>query len=434
MDIGLIIVLIVLNGIFAMSEMALISSGKARLQKLVEERKAGAKSAFKLHQEPSHFLSTIQVGITLVAIINGALGEDAIAAPIYQMLIQWQITPEHADLLAKIITVIIIAYLTVVIGELVPKRLALLRPEGISLIVARPMTGLATIASLLVWLLSSSSNVILRLMRANRRPQTTVSNEEIKLLMEIGSESGVFHASEGSLVANVLRLDEQRVGAIMTPRKEIFAIDLVDDEEEIKNAIASSSYGKVVVCKDGLENVQGILHRSDLLKIVMTGGEFELINCLRPAQYVPDSMSLTHLLEFFRESHSDFALIVNEYGDTEGLVTLSDVLIAIVGDLPIMESDLDPDVVQREDGSWLVDGGLSIKRLKTVLSMNTYFPGETDNSYNTVSGFILYQLEKIPRLADNFSYAKWHFEVVDIDGIRINKVLITPKPQSGHDA
>ncbi len=433
MDIGLILLLIFINGIFAMSEMSLISSGKARLQKLVDEGRAGASSALKLHQEPTRFLSTIQVGITAVAILNGVLGEDALVSPIKAYLEPMPLFAPHAEVYARVATVILITYFSVVIGELVPKRLALLRPESIAMFVARPTNILSAIASPLVWLLSSSSNLILRILRAHRQPQTTVTNEEIKLLMEIGSETGVFHASEGTMVANVLRLDEQRVGAIMTPRKDIFTIDLAEGEHEARAKIADCPYARAVICRNGLENILGILHRSDLLKTVMTGGDYQLASSLRPPLYAPDSMTLAHLLEFFRQARADFALIVNEYGDLEGLVTLSDVLAAIVGDLPTDESDLDPDVVQREDGSWLVNGGLSIKRLKSVIGMNAYFPGETENVYNTVSGFILYQLEKIPRVADNFAYGNWYFEVVDIDGIRIDKVLVTPKAQNEED-
>lgn len=413
-----------------MSEMSLVSSGKARLQKLVDEQRPGAKSALKLHQEPTRFLSTIQVGITSVAILNGVLGEDALVAPINQYFQSIPFLAAHAEILARVSTVILITYFSVVIGELVPKRLALLRPEGIATFVARPMNALSFIASPLVWLLSSSCGLLLTLMRVNRQPQATVTNEEIKLLMEIGSQSGVFHASEGTLVANVLRLDEQRVGAIMTPRKEIYVIDITENSEEVRHKIADCPYARTVICRNGLENVLGTLHRSDLLKSVMSNGEFQLSQSLRPALYVPDSMTLVHLLEFFREMRADFALIVNEYGDIEGLVTLSDVLTAIVGDLPSADPGHDPDVVQREDGSWLVDGGLSVKRLKTVIGMNGNFPGEANNEYNTVSGFILYQLEKMPRVADSFAYANWYFEVVDIDGTRIDKVLITPKPKN----
>ncbi|QWF72174.1 HlyC/CorC family transporter [Methylomonas paludis] len=427
MEIWLIFVLIVINGIFAMSEMSLVSSRKARLQKLAGERRAGAKSALKLHQEPSRFLSTVQVGITLVAILSGALGEDALVKPLYQQFIAIPQIAPYAETTARVLTVIIITYFSVVVGELVPKRLALLSPEAIAIFVARPMNFLAAIGSPIVWLLSSSSTFLLWLLRAHRQPQATITNEEIKLLMEIGSESGVFHASEGKLVNNILKLDEQRVGAIMSPRKDIFVIDLADPDAEVRSKIAHCEYARAVVCENGLENVLGILHLSDLLKTVLNGTDFNIRKSLRPPLYVPDSMSLVQLLEFFRAVHADFALIANEYGETEGLVTLSDVLTAIVGDLPTLESSLDPDVVQRADGSWLVDGGLSIKRLKSVIGANTYFPGEQDNAYNTVSGFILFQLEKIPRVADNFAYGDWYFEVVDIDGIRIDKVLISHK-------
>ena len=427
MDIGLILVLIVINGVFAMSEMSLVSSRKARLQKLAADRRAGAEAALKLHEEPSRFLSTVQVGITSVGILSGALGEDALTVPLHEQLIKLPWLEPYADGLALVLTVVLITYFSVVVGELVPKRLALLRPEGIALIVAKPMNVLSIIASPLVWVLSSSSNLILRFFGAHRSPQTTVTNEEIKLLMEIGSEAGVFHASEGHLVANVLKLDEQRVGAVMTPRKEMFVIDLADESCDVKEKIADCIYSQIVICRDGLDNVVGILHRGDLLKAVMNGVEFDLAKTVRQPLFVPDSMSLTHLLEFFREARADFALIVNEYGDLEGLVTLSDVLKAIVGDLPSIESDFDPDMVQRDDGSWLVNGGLAIKRLKSVVGIDHDLPGESANTYNTVGGFILYYLEKIPRVADNFQDGDWYFEVVDIDGTRIDKVLVMPK-------
>lgn len=427
MDIGLIVVLIVINGIFAMSEMALVSSRKARLQKLAAEKRLGANAALQLHEEPSRFLSTVQVGITSVGILSGALGEDALTTPLYQQLITIPELAPYADALALVLTVTLITYFSVVVGELVPKRLALLKPESIALVVARPMNALALIASPLVWLLSSSSNLLLRTMRAHRTPQATVTNEEIKLLMEMGSEAGVFHASEGHLVANVLKLDEQRVGAVMTPRQDMFVIDLEDSDQEVITRIAESQYERVVICQGSLENIIGILHRSDLLKTVINGGEIKIRKAVRPALYVPDSMSLTHLLEFFRESRADFALIVDEYGELEGLVTLSDVLKAIVGDLPTEDDAFDPDIVRRDDGSWLIDGGLAIKRLKSVVGINEDLPGEADNSYNTIGGFILFYLEKIPRVADHFEYADWHFEVVDIDGTRIDKVLVSLK-------
>jgi putative hemolysin len=423
MDIALILILIVINGIFAMSEMSLISSGKVRLQKLADEHRAGAQTALKLHQEPSRFLSTVQVGITSVGILSGALGEEALTKPLNVQLQQVPLLSPYAENLALGITVILITYFSVVVGELVPKRLALLRPEGIALVIAKPMNVLALLASPLVWLLSASSNLLLRLMGAHKPLQATVTNEEIKILMDIGSKAGVFHAQEGQLVSNVLRLDEQRVGAIMTPRKDMFVIDL-DHEQEVKRMIAVCPYSRAVICRGGLENVLGILYLSDLLKTLMDTGELDVENVLHPPLYIPDSSTVPHLLEFFKEKHGNLALIVNEYGELEGLVTLSDVLKAIVGELPSVETEFEPDVVQRADGCWLVDGGVSISRLKSLIGITSDFPGEAANAFNTVGGFILFYLERIPRVADNFVYDEWYFEVIDIDGTRIDKVLV----------
>lgn len=430
MDIGLILTLIFINGIFAMSEMSIVSSSKARLQKLAAERSFGAKTALKLHDDPAHFLSTIQVGITSVGILSGALGEEILRKPLYQKLSQISAIAPYAEVIALVLTVVLITYFSVVVGELVPKRLALVHPESIAVVIARPMRVLSIIAAPLVWLLSSSTNLLLRIMRVRRSRQASITDEEIKLLMEIGSEAGVFHASEGSLVTNVLKLDEQRVGAIMTPRKEIYIIDLAEAEDEVHDKIASSPYSRVVVCRDGLDNVIGILHCGDLLKKLIVGAELNIEAELRQPLFVPDSMTLMHLLGYFRETYDDFALIVNEYGDLEGLATLSDVLTAIVGDLPSIKSEFDPDIVQRDDGSWLVDGSLSLTRLKSEIGITEEFSDEATNAYNTVAGLILFHLERIPRVADNFEYGEWRFEVVDVDGIRIDKVLITSKTSS----
>lgn len=424
MDIGLILLLILVNGLFAMSEMALVSARKARLRKLAAEKRAGAEAALKLHAEPSRFLSTVQVGITGVGIMNGALGEDALTAPIAHYLQQFPLLADYADSIALLATVVVITYFSVVVGELLPKRLALLRPEAIAALVARPMNTIALLASPLVWLLSSSSNLLLKLLRADRTPEAAVTDEEIKLLMEIGAESGVFHAEERHLVGNVLQLDAQLVGAVMTPRQLIYAIDLTDDLAVTRAKLADCPYSRAVVCRGGLDEVVGILQRSELLKAAMNGLAFDLVSGLHTPIYVPESLTLTQLLKRFRETRSDLALIVDEYGDIEGLATLSDVLKAIVGDLPSPEPNLDSEAAQRADGSWLIDGRLAIQRMKTLTGMDMTLPGENEGDYHTVGGFILYYLEDLPKVADAFEYERWRFEVVDIDGTRIDKVLI----------
>lgn len=430
MEITLILLLIVINGLFAMSEMALVSSTKARLQKLADQRRSGAKAALRLHQEPSRFLSTVQVGITSVGILSGALGEDVLKQPLIDMLTQQPLLLPYAEPLALIVTVVAITYVSVVIGELVPKRLALLRPETIALVVAKPMNALSLFASPLVWLLSASSNLVLWLLRAQRPAQASVTNEEIKILMEMGAEAGVFHANEGPLVANVLRLDEQRVGSVMTPRQDIVYIDLDESAEHINRQIADCDYARIVVCRGGLDNVLGILQIHDLLKELMAAKPLDIAGILRQPLYVPDSMSLPKLMEFFREHRGDLALIVDEYGDLVGLVSLSDLLTAILGHVADPGSDYDSDLVRRDDGSWLANADLSMSYLKSAIGISQHFPGETENAFNTVGGFILFYLETVPRVADHFNCEGWYFEVVDIDGSRIDKVLIAKLNQA----
>lgn len=424
-DILLILMLIVINGLFAMSEIAIVSSRKARLQQLESEQRKGAKAAILLHNEPSRFFSTVQVGITAVGILSGAIGENALTVPIHEMLMRIAFIAPYAQGIALTLTVIVITYLSVVIGELVPKHLAMRSPENIALSIARPMTWLAKLASPLVWLLSSSSHLLLLILGLYRREESSITNEEIKIMMQQGAEAGIFHESEEQIVANVLKLDEQRVGAIMTPRNEIFYIDLNDTHDNILTRIIECHYSQVVICKNGLENAVGILQRSDLLKPVLNGTEFNIENVMHLPLYIPDIMTIPHLLDNFRKARTQFAIIVNEYGEMKGIVTLNDVLTAIVGDFPSEDRLYDPEIVQRDDGSWLVDGGISISRLKVILNINSSFPGEQSNNYNTLGGFIMSYLERIPNVAEHFEYADWRYEIVDMDQNRIDKVLMT---------
>jgi putative hemolysin len=424
MDIALLLFLILLNGVFAMSEIAVVSSRKARLQRLAEDGSPGAQSALALHSDPSNFLSTIQVGITSIGILSGAIGEAALADPLSAWLSGFALIEPYAHVIALTVVVLGLTYFSVVVGELVPKRLGLLAPEGTASLIARPMNLLSRFTRPVVWLLSSSSSFLLRLMGARRKEEPPVTDDEINVLMGQGAEAGVFHQSEQEIVSNVLRLDDQRIVAIMTHRSDIYLVDLDDPEDEIRRLIAESPYERIVVCRDGLDHIAGILRTSDLLKAALVGAPLNIETALREPLYVPDSVSTTQLLESFRKARMQFALIVDEYGDLEGLVTLTDVLTSIVGNLPSADSPDDQDVVEREDGSWLVDGSVTIERLKSALEIDEDLQGEEENAFNTLGGFVMHMLGRIPAVTDHFEWDGLRFEVMDMDKNRVDKVLV----------
>jgi putative hemolysin len=428
MDVVLLVFLIFLNGILAMSEIAVVSSRKSRLQKLADDGSPGAQSALELNNEPSGFLSTIQVGITTVGILSGAIGENALADPLAVWLSEFTWIAPYAKGLAFTLVVVGLTYFSVVVGELVPKRLGLLAPEAIAALIASPMNMLARMTRPLVWLLSSSSSVLLKVIGAHRREEPPVTNDEINVLMEQGAEAGVFHESEQAIVSNVLRLDEQRIGAIMTHRNDIYVLDLDKPEEEIRSCLSESPYTRIVVCRDGREHVVGMLRTADLLKLALAGERLDVERFLRPPLYVPEGVTTTHLLESFRKARQQCALIVDEYGELQGLVTLTDVLTAIVGELPSSDTTEELDVVERTDGSWLVDGSVAIERLKSVVNIEEELPGEDENAYNTLGGLVMYVLGRIPLVTDHFEVSGCRFEVVDMDKNRVDKVLLAKLP------
>jgi len=432
MEIALLLFLILLNGVFAMSEIAVVSSRKARLQRLADDGSPGAHSALALHTEPSNFLSTVQVGITSIGILSGAIGEAALADPLTAWLMAFNLDEVYAKGIALTVVVVGLTYFTVVVGELVPKRVGLLAPEGIASLIARPMNLLSRLTRPLVWLLSSSSSFLLRLMGARRKEEPPVTDDEINVLMEQGAEAGVFHESEQEIVSNVLRLDEQRIGAIMTPRTEIYVVDLDDPEDAIRRRIAESPYERIVVCRGGLEQIAGVLRTSDLLKVALVGAPLNIESVLREPLYVPDSVTTTQLMESFRKARMQFALIVDEYGDLIGLVTLTDVLTSIVGHLPSSDAPDAQDALKREDGSWLVDGSVTIERLKSVLDIEDDLPGEEQNAFNTLGGFVMHMLGHIPAETDHFQWKGFRFEVMDMDRNRVDKVLASMLPPAQH--
>lgn len=425
MDIVLLLLLILINGILAMSEIAIVSSRKSRLQKLADEDSPGAKSALSLSGEPANFLSTIQIGITTVGILSGAIGETALVDPLTVWMSNFELIAPYARGASLTLVVIGLTYFSVVIGELVPKQLGLLAPEKTASLMAPAMDMLAKLTRPLVWLLSTSSRSLLRLMGARGKDEPPVTDEEIKVLMAQGSEAGVFHESEQVIVSNVLHLDDQRINMIMTPRNDIYALDLSEHEEMIRKRIAESPYTRIVVCRNGLDNIIGMLRTTDILKDALAGKPIVIEPVLTLPLFVPEGISTTNLLENFRKTHRQCALIVDEYGELQGLVTLTDVLAAIVGDLPSSGIHEEPDVVIREDGSLLIDGAVSIERLKLILANNQNLPGEDKNAFNTIGGFTMYVLQRVPQVADFFEVAGYRFEVIDMDKNSVDKVLVT---------
>ena len=429
MDVFLLLLLILLNGVLAMSEIAIVSSRKSRLQKLADDGSPGAETALALANEPSGFLSTIQVGITTVGILSGAIGENALATPLAAWLSEVPFLAPHARALSLIVVVVLLTYFSVVVGELVPKRLGLLAPEKIASLIAAPMNWMARMTRPLVWLLSTSSSVVLQLVGAKSREEPPVTNDEINVLMEQGAEAGVFHESEQAIVSNVLRLDEQRIAAIMTHRNDIYELDLDEPEEVIRACVAESPFTRIVVCRDGLEHVVGILRTADLLKSALAGEKFDVEKFLRPPLYVPEGVTTTHLLENFRNSRQQCALIVDEYGELQGLVTLTDVMTSIVGELPSSDITEEEEIIEREDGSLLIDGSLAIERLKQAAGIEDDLPGEDENAYNTLGGLVMYVLGRIPAATDHFTVAGCRFEVMDMDRNRVDKVLLNRLPE-----
>lgn len=431
MEIILLLALIVLNGVFAMSEMAVVSSRKARLQQWAEEGQGRAQAALDLANEPGHFLSTVQIGITLIGITSGAFGEALFADRLAVVVAGVPSLAAYSDAISLTIVVAAITYLSLIIGELAPKRLALLNPELVATLVAHPMRVLAKIASPIVKFLSVSAELVLRALGAKASGEPPVTQEEIHVLIEQGTEAGVFERAEQDLVRNIFRLDELRVGAIMVPRLDVFHVDLEDSAEAIRNHITKSVYSRFPVCKGGIDNVLGIVYSKDLLTASLAGKPMDLTAALRPPLYVPDSLSAMELLEMFKKTRTHIALVVDEYGDLQGLVTLNDVLEAIIGDIPSAEVAAESLAVQREDGSWLLDGMLSIDKLKELFEMGE-LPKEESGNYHTVGGFVMMQLGRVPKKADYIDWGGYRFEVVDMDRNRVDQLLVAElKPGSG---
>jgi putative hemolysin len=420
-EILIVFLLIVLNGVFALSEMAVVSSRKARLQQRVNEGDLGAQTALHLAENPSNFLSTVQIGITLIGVLAGAVGGAAIAEPLAVWITDIPWLAHYANSIALGSVVLVITGLSLVLGELVPKRLALHNPERAASVIARPMLFISRLFSPLVWLLGYSTDLILRLLSVKPAPELPVTEEELLVQLDQGTQAGVFGEVEQDMVEGVFRLHDRRVFSLMTPRSEIVWLDVNDSPEEIRKVIEESQFSQFPVCEDSLDTVIGIIKARDLLIESLRGESLRLQLNLQPVMYVPETAHASRALEIFKAGEAEMLIVVDEFGSVEGLLTISDILEEIVGDI----QDGEPQATQRQDGSWLLDGMLDVEDFKEIFNIRR-LPDEDE--YETLGGFIMNHLGRVPSVADMFEWNGLRFEVMDMDGNRVDKVMVTLKP------
>lgn len=427
MDVALLAFLIGLNGLFAMSEMALTAARKARLAVMTENGEPGAQAAMVLHEHPTRWLSTVQIGITSIGVLNGIVGEAAFSAPLAQWLVvEVHLPPRAAELTATALVVLIITFLTIIFGELVPKRIGQMFPETVARYVALPMEGLSTATRPFVWLLSNTTEAVLRLLRIRDTNNRGVTEEEIAASLEEGLDAGVIEAHEHQMVRNVFRLDERQVGSMMIPRTDIVWVDAEAPLADALAVMAEQPHARYPVCRGGLDDVVGVLSAQALLVPMARGAVPPLSELMQQPVFVPETLSGMELLEHFRVAEARLVFVVDEYGAVQGVITVRDVLEAITGEFSTPADD-DSWAVRRDDGSWLMDGLIPVPELKDRLELDA-LPEEDRGRYNTLAGMIMLLLGRLPNTADHVEWEGWRFEVVDLDGKRVDKVLVTPQP------
>jgi putative hemolysin len=425
MEIALLIGLILLNGGFAMSEIALVTARRARLQRMAETGDVSAVAAIRLGEDPNQFLSTVQIGITSIGILNGIIGESLLAQPFSAWMHQAGVGSPLAEYLATGLVVVSITYLTIVMGELVPKRLGQVSPELTARIVARPMLWLAALTRPFVRLLSASTQVVLRAFGVNERVEPTVTQEEINLVLAEGSSAGVIEHHEHQMVRNVFRLDDRQIASLMVPRSDVVYLDVNEPLEVNLKRFEESEHSRFPVVRGGWHEVLGFINARQLLLQTLRGEKPSLVDNLLPAVFVPESLTGMELLENFRNSGVQLAFIIDEYGEVQGIVTPQDVMEAITGEFKTHRVE-DAWAVQREDGSWLLDGLIPVPELKDRLGLQAV-PEEERGRYNTLSGMLMLLLGRLPATGDRCDWEHWSFEIVDLDGKRIDKVLAKAK-------
>ncbi|HEX6319530.1 MAG TPA: hemolysin family protein [Burkholderiales bacterium] len=419
MEVGILLALILLNGAFAMSEIALVTTRRANLQQRAQAGDRGAAAAIRLGEEPTRFLSTVQIGITLIGVLNGVVGEATLAPPFAEWLRGRGLGETAAGYLATGVVVAVITYFTIVIGELVPKRLGQLNPEAVARRVARPMEWIALASKPLVRLLSGSTTLVLRMLGLKDLPARPVTEEEIHAMLAEGSHAGVIELEEHQIVRNVFRLDDRQLGSLMVPRSEVVSLDAELPWEQNRERILESGHSRFPVVKKGAANVLGVTSARRLLRKTLVGEVPDLAADLQPPVFVPENLTGMELLQNFRTSGVQLMFVVDEYGEVLGIVTLRDLLEAITGEFKPRNAE-DQWAVRRDDGTWLLDGLIPVPELKDRLELGS-LPDE--ERYNTLSGLVMMLLGRLPQTADRVECQGWRFEVVDMDGKRIDKVL-----------
>jgi putative hemolysin len=426
-EIGVIFILLILNGLFAMSELAVVSSRRPRLEAMASKGSKGAATVLKLAADPGRFLSSVQIGITLVGILAGAYSGATLSEPLARLLLSWGVPASAASPLSIALVVGLITYFSLVIGELVPKQIALANPEAVASLMARPMLGIAFIAAPAAFVLERSSRLIIASLGLKATGQSSVTDEEIKAVIAEGTSSGILEPEEKELMAGVMRLADRSIRAVMIPRPDITGIDLEWDDRRIIEAIANSSHSRYPVFTGSIDMVQGVIQAKDLLNQHLQGEPLDIRSRIRQVDMVPDTASALDVLDTLRRSPLQMVMVIDEYGSVEGMVTAADILTAIVGNLGGEASEEVSEIVERVDGSWLIDADLGVDLVAEKI--NCQGLNDPDRDYETLAGFVLSVTKAIPATGDIVDWRGWTFEIVDMDGRRIDKVLVTA-PQS----
>lgn len=419
-EIFIILILVFLNGFFAMSEIAIVSSKKARLEDLAQKGKRGAKIALSLITEPEKFLSTVQVGITLIGIVAGAYGGIAIAEDITPLIQKIDLFEEAADEISIIFVIAVITYLSLVIGELVPKTIAFNNPETIAVIVAPIMKLLSAAVSPVIWFLTISTKLFLRTFRIKQNTQPPITEEELKILLEQGSKHGTLETKEAEMIQSIFRFGDRKADSIMTLRKDVVWINANDSSEKIKEIIMKYKFSKYPVCDGSLDKMLGVISIRDFLENYFSNDEVDLRSIMIQPVIVTEYSNSLKILEKFRQSKNYIAIVIDEYGAVQGLITLHDLVENIFGDLPEIFEQNEEEIFYEKDGSMLIEGSFLVDELEELLKIYL----QDKDKYNTLGGLIMYHLNRIPNTGDSFELAHYLFKVVDMDGKRVDKVLV----------